>query len=429
MTVTREQFFPTLTAPALGSQLPALHEKLTESGTLIVEPNEHGVYAASESQNPDSLSGYQNAWLRDNVMVAYSKWICGDPQSAFKTFRGLTVFLQTQAAKMDAIIQLPRRKEEVNQRPHVRFDALTLREIGQTWAHAQNDALGYVLWFRFRLANESDFNLAPAERELYGLFPRYFKAIQYWQDFDSGAWEETRKLNSSSVGAVIAGLTETAKYLRAGNPLPGLTEEYLADLISLGCRTLDTQLPFEAPPERKTDAALLFLIYPLGIVRNEETKRLILSLVRARLLGPFGIRRYIGDSYYCQDYDEWFPPGARSADFSERIDLRDEFLQPGCEAQWCLFDPLLSTIYATQYLQYTTQEDFLHLQLEHMNRSISQIYQKARCPELYYLKNGHYVPNEHTPLAWTQANLAIGLHHLELVNQLRSSTSGHAYRP
>jgi hypothetical protein len=244
---------------------------------------------------------------------------------------------------------------------------------------------------------------------------------------DSGAWEEARKLNSSSVGAVVAGLTEMTKYLRDGNPFPGLTEEYLADLISLGRRTLDTQLPFEAPPQRRSDAALLFLIYPLGIITNKETKDLILSLVRARLLGSFGVRRYIGDSYYCQDYDRWFPPGARSADFSSRIDLRDEFLQPGCEAQWCLFDPILSTIYATQYLQHATQEDFLHLQLEHMNRSIAQISPKALCPELYYLKNGHYVPNEHTPLAWTQANFNIALHHLELVCKSRAAASNYTY--
>ena len=140
--------------------------------------------------------------------------------------------------------------------------------------------------------------------------------------------------------------------------------------------------------------------------------------------GSFGICRYIGDSYYCQDYDKWLPPEERSADFSNRIDLRDEFLQPGCEAQWCLFDPLMSIIYGTQYLQDFTREDSLCLQLEHFNRSISQICEMDRCPELYYLRDGQYVPNENRPLAWTQANLAIALHYLEVVSQLRTSGSG-----
>ena len=30
-----------------------------------------------------------------------------------------------------------------------------------------------------------------------------------------------------------------------------------------------------------------------------------------------------------------------------------------------------------------------------------------KCPELYYLENGNYVPNDATPLLWTQANLWI----------------------
>ena len=421
-----EPFYPQVTLSALETQLAALREKLSSAKTLIVEPNEHGIYAASEGQNSKSSSGYQNAWLRDNVMVAFSKWTCGDAESAFKTVSGLTTFLQTQATRMDAIIREPKEKEDVNKRPHVRFNPQTLEEIGQSWAHAQNDALGYVLWLRFRLANEAGFNLSSAEREFYTLLVRYLSAIQYWQDKDSGAWEESRKLNSSSVGAVVAGLSEVRKYLRTGDSSFGLTSEQLTDLISFGDRTLELQLPFEAPPERRTDAALLFLIYPLGIVTNPETKRLILSLVRARLLGSCGIRRYIGDSYYCQDYDKWFPPEARSADFSNRIDLRDEFLRPGCEAQWCLFDPLLSVIYSAENVQQMSQGNALQVQLEHFNRSISQIDSKGRCPELYYLKHDGYVPNEHSPLAWTQANLAIALYYLEQTSRLVPTASSHA---
>jgi hypothetical protein len=131
----------------------------------------------------------------------------------------------------------------------------------------------------------------------------------------------------------------------------------------------------------------------------------ILSLVRARLLGAIGIKRYIGDSYYCQDYDKWFSPEQSSGDFSTRNDLRDELLQPGCEAQWCLFDPLLSIIYGERGL--------FAEQLEFLNRALAQLTADGQCAELYYLRNGSYVPNDHTPLAWTQANLALAIHELE----------------
>ena len=407
-----EPFFPELTRASLPEQLPALREKLTARRTLAVHPNEHGIYAASASQGDQAVSGYQNAWLRDNAMVAFSKWVSGDAESAMATARGLTAFLKTQAAKMERIIAKPKRKEEVTERPHIRFNATALRENEESWAHAQNDALGETLWLRFLLANESDYALEEEESELYGLFPAYFEAIQYWKDADSGAWEEARKVNSSSVGAVMAGLREMKKFVKAGSTLRGVKDRELTDLLGKGQRTLNEQLPFEAPPERKTDAALLFLIYPLRVVGDPRMKRFIVSLVRARLMDVLGIRRYWGDSYFCQDYDQWFPPEERSSEFREDLHVRDELLQPGCEAQWCLFDPLLSVIYAAEY-QESARAEFLELQLGHLNRSLAQLDAEGRCPELYFLKDGKYVPNEHTPLAWTQANLSMALDYLE----------------
>jgi phosphorylase kinase alpha/beta subunit len=173
---------------------------------------------------------------------------------------------------------------------------------------------------------------------------------------------------------------------------------------------LEVQLPFEAPPERKTDAALLFLLYPLAVVTDARMKRFIVSLTRARLMGEVGIRRYLGDSYFCQDYDQWYPPGERSTDFAQRLMVRDEFLQPGCEAQWCLFDPILSVIYRDEYHE-TGSAKALARQLEHLNRAIGQLEQE-QCPEMYFLKQGKWTPNEHTPLAWTQANLAVAMKYL-----------------
>jgi len=399
-----------LKAEGLGKQVEALREKLVAAKTLQVRQNEHGIYAASASQAQDAATGYQNAWLRDNAMVAYSRLACGDAESAVRTARGLTTFLKTQTEKVERIIAKPKRKEEVQERPHIRFNAKTLEENEEEWAHAQNDALGHAVWLRFLLANEAGFALEAEERELYALFPAYFDAIQYWKDPDSGAWEEARKVNSSSIGAVMAGLREMEKYAREGMEIRGVGKSALAELLKKGRRVLEVQLPFEAPPERKTDAALLFLVYPLGVVTDRRMKRFIVSLTRARLMGDVGIRRYLGDSYFCQDYDEWYPPEERSMDFAQRLAVRDEFLRPGCEAQWCLFDPMLSVIYREQY-QETGSAEALARQLEHLNRAIGQL-DEERCPEAYFLKDGRWTANEHTPLAWTQANLAVAMEYL-----------------
>jgi len=234
-----EKFFPELKAASLRDQLEELRAKLAVRKTLEVHRNEHGMYPASATQSHDAASGYQNAWLRDNVMVAFSKWACGDAQSAMDTVRGLTAFLKTQARKIERIIEKPKRKEDVDQRPHIRFNAKEVRENDESWAHAQNDALGEMLWLRFLLANESGFALDGEERELFALFPAYFAAIQYWKDADSGAWEEARKVNSSSVGAVMAGLEQMGKHLREGASLRGVKEERLLALAARGARTLD----------------------------------------------------------------------------------------------------------------------------------------------------------------------------------------------
>jgi glycosyl hydrolase family 15 len=412
-----EPFFPPITVTGFETQLPALRAKLEKFRTLVLDPGPSGIYAASASQASDSSSGYQNAWLRDNVMVAVSRWACGQAESAMKTLRGLEQFLETQTSKIEAIIARPARKENIQRRPHVRFNARTLGELQENWPHAQNDALADVVWLRFLLANEgrghAGFDLAKDELDLFRLFPRYFEAIEYWKDRESGAWEETRKVNSSSVGTVVAALLEIQRYLQRRKQMRGFNLRGLEKLIELGRRTLKDQLPFESPPMRKTDAALLLLIYPLRVIEENETARMIVSLVQARLEGAYGIRRYVGDSYYCQDYDLWFPPEARSADFSNRSDIRDEFLQPGCEAQWCMFDSLLSVIYSHDFLQDSAAA--FERQLHYFNRAIAQITPAGQCPELYYLQRGKYVTNDNTPLAWAQANLAIALHRLERV--------------
>ena len=50
-------------------------------------------------------------------------------------------------------------------------------------------------------------------------------------------------------------------------------------------------------------------------------------------------------------------------------------------------------------------------QIFHFNRALGQISgpegpaARLRCPEAYYRESGRYIPNDHVPLLWTQANL------------------------
>jgi GH15 family glucan-1,4-alpha-glucosidase len=401
--------------------LSAIREALESRHTHEISPVAHGLYAASPGQSRDSATGYQNVWVRDNVMVANSLFLRGDTASATSCIRGITQFFKKQLPRFREIIDDPVRvvKEDANRRPHIRFTAPDLGELPDKWPHAQNDALGHALWFRFQLANAGVLALTPEDEEVYGSFPEYFDSVEYWQDRDSGAWEEGRKINNSSVGAVVAGLEEMLKHYVSSNrrgkapPVKGARLDRLRQLAAKGRVRLDATLPFEAPPERLVDSALLFLIYPLSLLRSRVIEDAILNLVQARLKGVVGIKRYAGDSYFCQDYDEWFSPSRMSSDFSERLDYRDAFLQPNCEAQWCIFDPLLSVVYGQRYLADRSDTASLCKQTHYFNRSLAQVTAGGQCPELYFLKEGSYVPNAHTPLAWTQANQALALYLME----------------
>jgi GH15 family glucan-1,4-alpha-glucosidase len=403
--------------------LEKIKEVLAAHRTLVVQPVANGLFAASSSQVADAVTGYQNVWIRDNIMVADSLRRRGDFAAAIACVQGLTRFFEKQLPRFREIIEDRARvlKEDVNRRPHIRFAAQTLGELPEKWTHAQNDALGHALWFRFLLANTGALPMSPRDYEIYGIFSAYFEAIEYWQDRDSGAWEEGRKINNSSAGAVVAGLEEMLRYQGSAGgggkegevSLRALNKKKLQVLIAKGRERLDTTLPFEAPPERMVDSALLFLIHPLGVVRTRVMEDAILNLVQARLRGEIGFKRYVGDSYFCQDYDEWFAPEQMSADFSERLDYRDAHLQPDCEAQWCIFDPMLSVIYGQRFLADRSDRASFQKQVYYFNRSLAQVTAAGECPELYFLKHGRYIANVHTPLAWARANQALALQLME----------------
>jgi phosphorylase kinase alpha/beta subunit len=102
-----------------------------------------------------------------------------------------------------------------------------------------------------------------------------------------------------------------------------------------------------------------------------------------------------------------------STDFSDRIEFRDAFLQPNCEAQWGIFDPVISIIFGQRFLADPSNRENLRLQTRYFNRSLQQVTPDGKCPELYYVREGKFVANAHTPLVWTQANQAFALYLME----------------
>jgi len=398
----------------------ALGEMLEQAGTFRFTPLPSGLFPAAHLSRRGLYTGYDRVWVRDNLQVANALFATGQKAVAARTVRATLDFYSRYRWRFEAIISGRLDPAAPMNRPHVRFDGTTLNELAEDWSHAQNDALGYCLWLASRLHLAGALSLDAADAALLALFPLYFRAIRYWQDADSGHWEEKRKVEASSIGTVVAALLAFRRVLAGQGSIAAASETVdlamLDSLIAEGSAALARILPNECIVDesaRAADAALLFLIHPLEVVEEAVATRII-TQVETLLKGEVGIRRYLGDSFWCADYDSLLPENRRTVNISGDMTARDALVRPGEEAQWCLFDPLLSTIFGRRFL---ADGDPVHRaqQVHYFNRSLSQLttpsegHGELLCPELYYLRQGRYVPNDVTPLLWTQANLQVAL--------------------
>ena len=87
--------------------LRLIRRVLEEHKTHEIRPLAHGLFAASPSQARDSTTGYQNVWIRDNIMVANSFRLRGELALAVACMEGLTRFLAKQMPRFREILGVP----------------------------------------------------------------------------------------------------------------------------------------------------------------------------------------------------------------------------------------------------------------------------------------------------------------------------------
>jgi phosphorylase kinase alpha/beta subunit len=409
--------------------ISTIFEFLQQQETFNFPQLETGLFSAAILNKEIESTGYDKVWIRDNIHIAHAHYVRGETDVAIRNVTSLMDYFKKFQWRFERVIEAQVDSGQAMERPHIRFDGINLAELDQHWGHSQNDALGYFLWFYCKLANEGYLKPQPEDLEILALFPFFFQAIRYWDDEDNGHWEEEPKVEASSIGVVIAGLKEL-KQLILKETIPVSACQYqdipvriqfLDKLIAQGTIALNHILPAECiQPEskkRRYDAALLFLIYPLQVIDDEIGDQILRDVIN-NLQGDYGIKRYLGDSYWCADYGQKLPSKSRTTDFSDDMTSRDALLKKGEEAQWCLFDPIISIIFGLKF-QKTRQEKYRQQQIYYLNRSLGQLtgedcpFGEFKCPELYYLENSRYVPNPNTPLLWTQANLSIALQMME----------------
>lgn len=464
--IHNEELQPLMNYKYEKNTLMKLNEYLYKKGVLELSSIKSGLFPAAANSDNES-TGYNRIWVRDNIFIAYAQDINGQTDKAIRCAEALMEHFLGEKNKFYEILNnLEFAKKPMN-RPHVVFEVepiqdkekhksskknlfKKLKEIflntqskkdenktNEEWAHAQNDALGYFLWFYSKLIYEEKIkfqNLSENKIEVLALFILYFEKISYWNDRDSGHWEEARKREASSIGVVKVGLFEFQKMVQKFpefysqinlnySKIPEdkinkfkerLSIENIKFLIDKGEKALKEILPYECREEnneRRFDSALLLLIYPLNALSIEISDRILNDVIK-NLQGTIGIKRYLGDSFWSTDYKEVIPIEKRTADFSDDIHDRDELAKFGQEAQWCIFDPIISTIYGRKF-RATGEKKYYYLQTHYLNRSLAHITNTFHCPELYYISNKEFVHNDSTPLNWTIANLRISLHELK----------------
>jgi len=410
------------------NDIATLIAALEEVGTFDFPMLSNGLFPAAHFVSQDrKYMNYRFVWVRDNIHIALCHYIIGKKNEAIQTIKTLCQYFHGHRHKFNNIINGDINYSNAINRPHVRFDGDNLQEVAQDWNQAQNDALGYFLWFYSKLVSDGELTPTAEQLETIALFPRYFHAIHYWQDEDHGHWEETAKIEASSIGVVVAALEQMKQVMHKDEDLKNAMERLsvplslIDKLLLKGRSSLDSILPYEcnqeSPKQRRLyDAALLFLIYPLNVIDSEIADQ-ILHNVKTNLQGDIGIRRYLGDTFWSPNYKEHLSDSELTDKLDDSSKRQQLNVQQGQEAQWCLFDSIVSTIYGQRFIK-TKDEQYLILQKDYVLRALNQLtspdcaFGAYKCPEAYYLSHDTWIANDATPLLWAQANLRVALHSL-----------------
>lgn len=441
--------------PALTmTELDQVKALLEEHGTLDVsrakckdaDGKPTGPFSASAANAKGDHTGSSmfGSWLRDNCIIAYGLFLT-DPdgqgcEDAKACIGSIAKFLNThEAHRMELVIgghkDVKGGPETWMDRPHIRFIGETGLEDTKWYNHKQNDALGYFMWTRCQLALAGKMPLTGDHLKLLGQLFEYLRTIECWDDFDAGHWEEHSAQHASSLGPCLAATRAFKKLLKQeGNILAPCREDTLDTLEKKLQSTLNEILPNEVirPAEcaREADSALVFLCYPLEVVDDLIGTRILKQLTAN--MGHIAMARYRKDSYWCKDYKEKIGDDPTKHFTDEELKDRDALLMPGEEAQWCLFDPMVSSYYGKLYQKSKNKEHFKMQQL-FLSRSLASItgddceFGPWMCAEAYYLAGDKWQPNDNTPLVWTQIDLKMALYEME--KSIKVSTTNVLKRP
>jgi phosphorylase kinase alpha/beta subunit len=336
---------------------------------------ESGLFAASRKDVP---TGYDKSWLRDNFYECLAFQAIDDWETIRQTMRAILQIFEKHEEKIDQVIE--KKPEHKHEYIHARFNPENFEEFWDDWGNKQNDSIGAILFLLGELeAHKASIIETEKDLEIIQKLVQYLGSIEYWQDKDSGMWEENEEVHASSVGACVAGLRSVTR-------IPGI--DVPDELMVKGEETLLSLLPRESET-KFADLAELSLIWPYHVVTPDE-RDAILENLEYHLLREHGVIRYKNDHYYNKN-----PDG-----YSE-------------EAEWCFGLSWLAIIYDelsklpfddAKKAGYKAKRDHF------ITMMLGSVAENGAVPELYFSHSDKH--NENTPLGWAESLFVLALYHL-----------------
>lgn len=373
-------------------------KELTEPEKLIIAYKHlenlrqlNGGYIASDYAGEKGGDRYNVFWLRDIMYATYANEYVGSYDRMIESYRLIIRIFQKYRHK---ITSGARKRlylgSGTNEVIHARFHPVTLDEITSDWGHHQLDIFGLFLYKTGDLIKKGHNVIGTDQAETLILLRDmvlYLTTVGWHSRPDFGVWEEGPEVHSSSIGAVLAGLTMWhddghyhSKY-NSQTPISSLLP-VPQEFIEAGRDALAALLPAESA-SRRYDFSQLSLIWPYNIVTDEQAAE-ILANIEKNLVRKKGVVRYSGDLYFNANREQ----------------------PAGNEAEWPLGFAWLSIVYAKLALKAMRMGGLLDAPDRMVEKSEMYLQMieavmsdDGRVPELYTAG----LPNWNLPLAWAQS--------------------------
>ncbi|MBI5810884.1 MAG: hypothetical protein HZB21_06840 [Deltaproteobacteria bacterium] len=351
----------------------------------------NGGYLASEYAGDNGGDKYNVFWLRDIMYATYANEYVGAYDKMIESYRLIIRVFQRYRHK---ITNGARKRHYMgscaDEVIHARIHPVTLEELTSEWGHHQLDIFGLFLYKTGDLMKKGHNVITVDQAETLILLRDivlYLTTVRWHSDPDFGVWEEGPEAHSSSIGAVLAGLTmwhDDGHYhhkykdqipLYQHLPIP-------QEFMEAGAHTLDRLLPRESAT-RPYDLSQLSLIWPYNIISDTLAKE-VLNNIEANLVRKHGVIRYPGDLYF-------------NADMAKPV---------GNEAEWPLGFAWLSIAYSKMAIKalkmgsiFGQPTGLIEKAGHYLTMLEAVMTEDGRVPELY--TGGRH--NWNVPLAWAQS--------------------------